>query len=162
MITILEHINFLKMISTYHGDITELKVECIVNAANESGLGCFTPNHPCIDNKIHKKAGPDLLKECLSFPELSPNVRIPTGTAKLTKAYNLPSKYIIHATGPSLLKTTDKPDYKMLQQTYTECLNLAYSKGIQEIAFCCISTGMFGYDKKNSAQVAFQTVMDWL
>ena len=95
-------------------DITELKIECIVNASNESGLGCFTPNHPCIDNAIHKKAGIDLLEECRKLN------CIPTGVAKITGAHNLPSKYIIHVTGPK--KTNGQEDHEMLKQCYIKAM----------------------------------------
>jgi len=135
------------------GDITRLKVEAIVNAANESGLGCNIPNH-CIDSAIHSAAGPQLLEECKKLGG------IPTGTAKITHAYNLPSQYIIHVTGPRHLKG-HKFDYKMLSQCYYSCMNLAAQYNITEIAFCCISTGLFGYPKKESAIIAIGTIKKW-
>lgn len=138
----------------YRGDITKLSISCIVNASNETGLGCFTPNHPCIDNAIHLNAGPKLLEECKKLKG------IPTGVAKITYAYNLPSKYIIHVTGPKIQKNGYE-DHKMLAQCYEQCLNLAVRNNITEIAFCCISTGIYGFNKQRSAITAIKTVMNW-
>ncbi|AYV78050.1 MAG: protein-ADP-ribose hydrolase [Edafosvirus sp.] len=136
-------------------DITKIAIECIVNASNETGLGCFTSNHPCIDNAIHKSAGPQLLEECKTLGG------IPTGVAKITNAYKLPSKYIIHVTGPQ--KRMNEPEnHIILSKCYTECLNLARKYNIKEIAFCCISTGIYGYNKYNSAITAINTVIDWI
>lgn len=149
------------MISTYHGDITKLNVECIVNAANEQGLGCFVPNHPCIDNAIHRAAGPELTNECHSLTEITPNVRIPTGTARITHGYQLPARYVIHATGPST-RGGQPPNYDLLAQTYVSALELAWKCGIRQIAFCCISTGLFGHNKSRSCVTAIQTVSNWL
>jgi O-acetyl-ADP-ribose deacetylase (regulator of RNase III) len=142
------------MLSIFHGDITKLKVECIVNASNESGLGCNIPNH-CVDSAIHLASGPQLLEECKKLGG------IPTSVAKITHAYKLPSKYIIHVTGPK--KQNDGyEDYQMLKKCYIACLELANKNGIKELAFCCISTGLFGFDKKKSAIVAINTVINWL
>lgn len=138
----------------WKGDITTLKCECIVNAANETGLGCFTPGHPCIDNAIHRAAGPKLLEECRGLGG------VPAGTAKITYAYDLPSKYIIHTTGPR--KEGSGEDHKMLAQCYEECLELAKKHDIKEVAFCCISTGMFGFNKQQASCTAFSSVVNWL
>jgi O-acetyl-ADP-ribose deacetylase len=135
-------------------DITKLKVEAIVNASNISGLGCNIPNH-CIDSAIHLAAGPLLLEECKKLGG------IPTGIAKITNAYNLPSKYIIHVTGPQYKGKSDKYDFKMLSQCYQSCMSVAMKYGIKEIAFCCISTGLFGYPKKESATIALYTIKKW-
>lgn len=155
------------MLTTIRQDITKLAVECIVNAANESGLGCFTPGHPCIDNAIHRAAGPGLLEECLKLKQVTPGVRIPTGQARITYAHSLPCKYIIHAVGPQVdskseVKRNRKPNYPLLAQTYQTCLDLAELNGIKQVAFCCISTGIFGHDKEYSAQTAIVAVIDWL
>ncbi len=140
-------------ITLIRGDITQLKVESIVNASNESGLGCNIPNH-CIDSAIHHAAGPQLLEECKKLGG------VPTGIAKITHAYNLPSKYIIHVTGPRHMN--GQPfDYKMLAKCYYSCMNVAARYHIKEIAFCCISTGLFGYPKKESAMVAIKTIKKW-
>lgn len=149
----------MTILDVRYGDITILKIECIVNASNETGLGCFTPNHPCIDNAIHKAAGPGLLAECKTLNG------VPTGNAKITKGHNLPAKYIIHATGP-IAKINPKTgkkfeDYQGLAKTYLACLELAAASGIKEIAFCCISTGMYGFDKVKSSKLAYETVLNW-
>lgn len=140
----------------WRGDITTLSVESIVNASNTSGLGCFTPGHPCIDNAIHRAAGPGLLRECQTLGG------IPTGTAKMTWGHDLPCKYIIHTTGPEKKNMGEEEDHKMLAKCYTEVLNLAKQNFITEIAFCCISTGIFGFSKERAATTALKTVKDWL
>ncbi len=145
------------MIACYlrRGDITKCKSECIVNAANESGLGCFTPNHPCIDNAIHKAAGPGLLAECRTLGG------VPTGTASITGGYNLPAKYIIHATGPKK-HSTGYEDHAMLARTYVSILELATSHKISELVFCSISSGMYGFDQQRAANTHYNTVKSWL
>jgi O-acetyl-ADP-ribose deacetylase (regulator of RNase III) len=140
------------MICTYHGDITKLHIECIVNASNELGFGCNIKNH-CIDSAIHYAAGPKLLEECKKLNG------VPTGTAKITHAYNLPSKYIIHTTGP---RKDLYEDYRILAECYEQCLKLATKHHITEIAFCCISTGIFGFNKRNAATIAIDTVRSWI
>jgi len=140
--------------SIYRADITKLKVEAIVNAANESGLGCSIPGH-CIDNAIHYAAGSELLEECKTLGG------VPTGVAKITKAYNLPSKYIIHVTGPRKTKE-GKLDWSKLAESYVSCLKLAKQYKIREIAFCCVSTGLFGFPKRESAELAIQTILEWI
>lgn len=137
----------------YHGDITKLKIQCIVNASNESGLGCNIPNH-CIDSAIHYAAGPKLLEECKKLNG------IPTGIAKITNGYNLPAQYIIHITGP---KNEGEPeDHGLLSQCYIRCLELAKLNSINQIAFCCLSTGIFGFNKYRAADTAISTIIGWL
>lgn len=140
--------------SVYRGDITKLKVESIVNASNESGLGCTIPNH-CIDSAIHLAAGPELLEECKLLKG------IPTGIAKITKGYKLPCKYIIHVTGPKI-NSEGKCDFNMLSASYIACLEIARTHKIKEIAFCCISTGIFGFPKLESSEIAIKTIVKWL
>jgi O-acetyl-ADP-ribose deacetylase (regulator of RNase III) len=142
----------------WRGDISKINIECIVNAANESGLGCFIPNH-CIDSAIHLGAGPELLKECKTLGG------VPTGSAKITKGYKLKSKYIIHCTGPKASEEDQQNnnfDWKLLSMCYVNMLNLARKHNIKEIALCCLSTGLFGYPKNKSAQVAYNTVKTWI
>lgn len=141
-------------ISLIKGDITKLKVECIINASNESGLGCSIPNH-CIDSAIHFAAGPLLFEECKKLGG------IPTGIAKITNAYNLPCKYIIHVTGPQKTQFNEL-NFNLLSQCYWNCMDLASKNKIHEIAFCCISTGLFGYPKKESAHIAVNTIKKWI
>ena len=135
-------------------DITTLEnVEAIINASHESGLGCHIPNH-CIDNVIHTKAGPKLKEECAKFNG------IPTGVPKITNAYDLPCKYVIHVTGPRAHES--KPlEFDVLANCYTSCLDLAVLHKISTIAFCCVSTGQFGYPKRESAGVAVEACRSW-
>src|SRR5688572_7270180 len=135
-------------IQIVYGDITKSKADCIVNASNETGLGCFTPGHPCVDNAIHRAAGPELLEECKTLGG------IPTGVAKITKAYKLPSKYIIHVTGPKA--TEGKEDHETLFKCYHTCLDLANENKISSIAFCCISSGIYGFNKCRAASTAMK------
>jgi O-acetyl-ADP-ribose deacetylase (regulator of RNase III) len=137
----------------YHGDITNLKVQSITNASNESGLGCSIPGH-CIDSAIHAAAGPKLLDMCKTFKN-----GIPTGHVEITPGFNLPSKYILHVTGPKKNEKTGKCDFQMLRHCYQKCLKVAHEHKITEIAFCCLSIGIFGFPKQESAQVAIDTVL---
>ncbi|KAL7712713.1 Uncharacterized protein QTN25_009726 [Entamoeba marina] len=146
----------------WKGDITTLKVDCIVNAANSDMLGCFSPNHQCIDNAIHTFAGPQLRRDC-SIIMNKQQFKEPTGLAKITKAYYLPSKYIIHTVGPIVNKELTQEDINLLESCYTSCLDIANETGtIESIAFCGISTGVFGFPKKHAAMIAVSTVIIWL
>lgn len=148
-------------VGLWKGDITTLEIDAIVNAANKYLLGCFTPNHNCIDNVIHARAGPLLREECRRLVEKLPNKKDATGKAQLTLAYNLPSKYVIHTVGPIIRQGEgEKPED--LASSYRECLNLAKDAGLRSIAFCCISTGVFGYPQEAAAHVALKTVKEWL
>jgi O-acetyl-ADP-ribose deacetylase (regulator of RNase III) len=141
-------LNVLKKISIWKGNITTLKVDCIVNAANSALLGCFQPNHQCIDNAIHWQAGPRLRKDCEKIMELQGDIPEPEGESKITRAYNLPSKYVLHTVGPQLSKgaTPTSSESKALQSCYVKCLDIANEiSNIRSIAFPCISTGLFGY-----------------
>jgi O-acetyl-ADP-ribose deacetylase (regulator of RNase III) len=144
----------------WRGDITKLCIDAIVNATNESGLGCFIPNH-CIDSAIHSAAGPGLLEECRKLDG------VPTGVAKITRAHRLPCKWILHVTGPHAGaagsgKEEEEEDHEMLARCYRAVLELAQQHGIREIAFCCLSTGIFGFDKLRAAVTALRTVRNWL
>ncbi len=138
-------------------DITKLKIDCIVTASNEKLGGCFTPGH-CIDAAIHLAAGPELIKACKQIGGCS------TGEAKITLGYNLPSKYIIHTTGPQIKKGTRITQINVveLSKCYTSTLELAKLNKIKSIAFCCISTGVFGFDKHLACGIALGTVREWL
>jgi len=144
----------------WQGNICTLQVDAIVNAANEYMLGCFTPNHPCIDNAIHSAAGPRLRAQCRQLMSKQGHME-QTGKAKITLAYKLPCKYVIHTVGPICsLGAPLQPEY--LSSCYTECLNLAKQNNVRSIAFCCISTGVFGYPNKPAAITALRTVKQWL
>ena len=145
----------------YQGDITRLSADAIVNAANAELIGCFTPGHRCIDNAIHSAAGIQLRQECYNirktqgYPE-------PNGFAKMTKAYNLPCKYVIHTVGPVVYETVTEQDETELRSCYDACLALAEENQLESIAFCCISTGEFHYPKEEAAKVAIQAVDEFL
>lgn len=144
----------------WQGDITTLKCDGIVNAANSRLLGCFAPNHCCIDNAIHTFAGVQLRKECAEIMEAQ-NHEERTGGAKITKAYNLPCKYVIHTVGPIVFGELTNKHEQQLSDCYRSCLALADENGLQSIAFCCISTGEFHFPNERAAHIAVQTVADY-
>ena len=128
----------------WQGDITTLECDAIVNAANCQMLGCFCPNHGCIDNAIHTFSGIQLRLACFDLMKQQGHEE-ETGTAKMTLAYNLPCQYVIHTVGPIVSGWLTKKDKKMLVSCYRSCLELAEQKGLKSIAFCCISTGEFHF-----------------
>ncbi len=141
----------------WQGDITTLKCDGIVNAANSQLLGCFCPCHGCVDNAIHTFSGVQLRRECAEIMQKQ-NHDEPTGSAKITKAYNLPCKYILHTVGPIVYGGVTKNDKKMLESCYLSCLALAEQNGLESLAFCCISTGEFHFPNELAAQIAVETV----
>lgn len=145
----------------WQGDITRLKVDAIVNAANSQMLGCFQPLHGCIDNIIHSKAGIQLR---LKMNEImrSQGHEEPTGQAKITPGYNLPCKYIEHSVGPIVTMGLSKKHEKQLASCYRSCLELAEDNDVKSIAFCCISTGVFMFPNQRAAEIAVDTVKKWL
>lgn len=145
----------------WQGDITTLGVEGIVNAANEYLEGCFIPCHNCIDNVIHSASGIQLRLECSNIIKEQGHLE-KTGNAKITSAYNLPSKFILHTVGPIITSTVTKEDEDQLSSCYRSCLNLATKNNLSSIAFCCISTGEFHYPNEEAAKVAINTVKDYL
>lgn len=148
-------------LSLWKGDITQLQVDAIVNAANSELLGCFAPGHACIDNAIHTFAGVQLRLECgkimgaQGYPE-------PTGCAKITPAYNLPSRFILHTVGPIVEGALTQNHRQLLHNCYRSCLDLAEAHGIRHVAFCCISTGIFRFPNQQAAEVAVDTVTAFL
>lgn len=146
-------------IIVWKGDITRLKVDAIVNAANNQMEGCFVPGHHCIDNAIHTFAGVQLRIECHNIMEKQGFLE-PTGKAKITKAYNLPSRYILHTVGPVISGEVTKKDEILLASCYENCLRLAEKYQLKTIAFCCISTGMFHFPNDHAARIAIKTVKD--
>lgn len=148
-------------ISIWKGDITRLKVDAIVNAANSQMEGCFVPGHHCIDNAIHTFAGVQLRNECYRMMKRQGFLE-PTGKAKITKAYNLPCQYILHTVGPIIRGNVTKKDEILLASCYESCLRLAEKNNVKTIAFCCISTGVFHFPNEKAAQIAIKTVRDYL
>lgn len=168
-------------LSIWRGDITQLRVDAIVNAANSAMLGCFRINHPCIgkislpfslssnlcltchsDNAIHCAAGPGLRNECLDFMHARDQEPFPVGVAYLTAGYALPSRYVLHCVGPAAqYPGHEQPEE--LKSCYHSCLSTSQShRDIHSVAFCCISTGVFGYPAEAACEVALQSVMEWL
>ncbi len=145
----------------WKGDITTLEVDAIVNAANSALLGCFIPCHGCIDNAIHSVAGLQLRRDCDEVMKKQGHAE-ETGSAKITKAYNLPSKFVIHTVGPIISGRLSKEDCELLERCYRSCLQLAIEENLNSIAFCCISTGEFHFPNDRAAQIAVETVQDVL
>ena len=141
----------------WKGDITTLKCGAIVNAANSQMLGCFQPCHNCIDNAIHTFAGIQLRLECADIMEKQ-GCEEPTGAAKITSAYNLPCGYIIHTVGPIVSGRLNDTHCRQLESCYKSCLEAAVLNNMQSIAFCCISTGVFGFPQREAAEIAVNTV----
>jgi O-acetyl-ADP-ribose deacetylase (regulator of RNase III) len=144
-------------IALFQGDITRLKADAIVNAANSQMLGCFVPGHNCIDNCIHSAAGLQLRDECYHLMEAQKHEE-KTGSAKITKGYNLPCQYVIHTVGPIVEVRPTLQNEKDLASCYTSCLDLARQYHCRSIVFPCISTGVFGYPQKEAASIAVNTV----
>ena len=146
----------------WQGDITRLKVDAIVNAANSQMLGCFHPLHKCIDNAIHSAAGVQLREECHKLM-LQQGHEEPTGQAKITKAYNLPCKYVIHTVGPIIPNGIPTDIQKeQLASCYRNIMACADENGLESVAFCCISTGEFRFPNELAAEIAIKTVKDYL
>ena len=145
----------------WQGDITTLRCDVIVNAANSGMTGCYVPNHRCIDNCIHSFAGVQLRLECDEIMTKQ-GYSEPTGQAKITKSYNLPCKYIIHTVGPIISYKLTSEDCELLASCYRSCLNLAAKNNLESIAFCCISTGEFHFPNDKAAQIAIKTVEEFM
>ena len=154
-------LDYREGIALWQGDITRLNADAIVNAANNSLLGCFIPHHKCIDNVIHSRAGVQVRLDCSKIMGAQGEAE-PSGCAKITLAYNLPSKYILHTVGPMVgVRVTDE-DRRVLRNCYISCLNLAREMGLHTVAFCCISTGIFGFPGDEAAAIAVGAVKGWL
>lgn len=145
----------------WQGDITTLKCDAIVNAANSNMLGCFQPCHNCIDNCIHTYAGIQLRLECNEIMARQGHTE-ETGKAKMTDAYNLPCKKVIHTVGPIVQVRVTKSDQELLKSCYLECLRMADVNHLESIAFCCISTGVFSFPNKLAAKIAIDTVREYM
>lgn len=144
----------------WKGDITTLAADAIVNAANTQMLGCFVPCHSCIDNAIHTYAGVQLRLECEHMMAQQQSEER-TGRAKITKAYNLPCRYVLHTVGPVIIGTVTEKDCELLSSCYRACLELTAAYDLKSVAFCCISTGEFHFPNKLAAEIAVQTVKEY-
>ena len=145
----------------WQGDITTLKCDAIVNAANSGMTGCYIPNHRCIDNAIHTYAGVELRLACAKLMEQQ-GYPEPTGQAKITPAFNLPCRYVLHTVGPIINERVTKEDEELLASCYRSCLELAAENGLESVAFCCISTGEFHFPNELAAETAVRTVKQFL
>ncbi|MDR7633514.1 protein-ADP-ribose hydrolase [Staphylococcus argenteus] len=149
-------------IFVWQGDITTLKIDAIVNAANSRFLGCMQANHDCIDNIIHTKAGVQVRLDCADIIQRQGR-KESVGNAKMTRAYNLPAKYIIHTVGPQIRRLpVSQMNRDLLAKCYLSCLKLADQERLNHIAFCCISTGVFAFPQDEAAEIAIQTVQQYL
>ena len=145
----------------WQGDITTLKCDAIVNAANSGMTGCYIPNHRCIDNAIHTFAGVELRLTCEQLMEQQ-GYPEPTGQAKITPAFNLPCRYVLHTVGPIISGIVTKEDKELLASCYRSCLELAAENDLESVAFCCISTGEFHFPNDLAAEIAVRTVKEFL
>ena len=146
-----------KGIYLWQGDITTLRCDAIVNTANSGLTGCYAPCHGCIDNCIHTYAGVQLRLECARQMQMQ-GYEEPTGQAKITPAYNLPCKYVLHTVGPIIRGSVTLQDKVLLASCYRSCLELAEKNDVKSIAFCCISTGEFHFPNELAASIAVETV----
>ena len=145
----------------WQGDITTLKCDAIVNAANSGMTGCYIPNHRCIDNAIHTYAGVELRLACAELMEQQGHSE-PTGQAKITSAFNLPCRYVLHTVGPIISGRVTKEDKELLASCYRSCLELAAENDLESVAFCCISTGEFHFPNELAAEIAVETVKQFM
>ena len=148
-------------IALWQGDITRLRADAVVNAANSTLLGCFHPCHGCIDNAIHSAAGLQLRDACARLMEVQGHPE-PTGTAKLTGGCNLPARHVLHTVGPIISGPLTNADRAALASCYRACLSLAAEHGLHSVAFCCISTGEFRFPRGEAAGIAVDTVTRFL
>lgn len=145
----------------WRGDITRLKIDAIVNAANNRLLGCWQPLHNCIDNVIFSYAGVQLRNEMYELMKKRGQYE-EIGKARISKGYYLPSEYIIHTVGPSVNGPLTEKHKKLLGNSYKSVLELAKEKNIKTLAFCCISTGVFNFPNEEAANIAIKTVINFL
>lgn len=144
----------------WQGDITTLKCDAIVNAANSGMTGCYIPNHRCIDNAIHTFSGVELRLACAELMEQQ-GYPEPTGRAKITPAFNLPCRYVLHTVGPIVTGKLTGKDCELLRSCYRSCLTLADEYKLNSVAFCCISTGEFHFPNDKAAKIAIETVSEY-
>lgn len=148
-------------LSLWQGDITTLQADAIVNAANSQLLGCFRPLHGCIDNIIHTMAGVELRENCCQLMQEQGKEEA-VGQAQITPGYNLPARYVLHTVGPFVQGFLTNKEKQQLASCYTSCLALADAYQLRNLAFCCISTGVFRFPPEKAAAIAVETVTNWL
>lgn len=148
-------------LAVWQGDITTLRADAIVNACNSQLLGCIRPLHSCIDNMIHTMAGVELREACFEIMRRQGREE-PAGRAKSTPGFNLPARYVLHTVGPIVRGTVTRHDRELLSSCYTSCLDLAASRSLNNVVFCCISTGVFSFPQDKAAEIAVKTVKEWL
>ena len=148
-------------LALWQGDITTLRCDAIVNAANSQLLGCFSPCHGCIDNIIHTMSGVQLRLACDELMRAQ-GYEEPTGQAKITPGFNLPARYVLHTVGPIIDDEVTERDEALLASCYRSCLELANQNGLRSVAFCCISTGVFRFPPDRAAGIAVQAVKEFL
>jgi O-acetyl-ADP-ribose deacetylase (regulator of RNase III) len=149
-------------IALYKGDITQLKIDAIVNGTDEDGLGCFTYGHSCLDNVIYRKAGPELRIECMNILSKNKDKKIRTSDVIVTGGHNLFVNYILHTNGPIYNKSRHNEQCLELAKCYINCLNICRKLRINSIAFSCISTGIYKFPNDIACNIAINTVIDWL
>ena len=152
---------FDRRLVLWQGDITTLRTDAIVNAANSQMLGCFSPLHGCIDNIIHTMAGVELREKCYQIMKAQGHEE-PTGMAKITPGYNLPARYVIHTVGPIVSGWLTGKDRELLASCYRSVLDVASDEHLRAVAFCCISTGVFHFPQDKAAEIAVRTAENWL
>lgn len=153
-----EDFNYKDNVALWRGDITRLNADAIVNACNAQLLGCFHPLHNCIDNVIHSNAGIQVRLDCYA---LTRGREEANGKVQVTRAYNLPSKFIFHTVGPIVYGKVSQVNERDFKNCYLSCLNKADEMNLKTIAFCCISTGEYRYPKKDACHLAVNTVREW-
>lgn len=151
----------ISKVGLIQGDITKVKVDCIVNSASTTLLGCFVPGHHCVDNDIHSAAGLQLRNECDELMKKQKHDENP-GFAKVTYGYNLPCKYVIHTVAPKFKDRPSKKETTDLINCYISSLKAAMDKGCKSICFPAIGVGERGFTSKTAAQIAINTVEDFL
>ena len=150
-----------KNIYLWKGDITTLQCGAIVNAANSGMTGCYQPCHNCIDNCIHTYAGIQLRLACNELMQKQGH-KEGTGLCKITPAFNLPSRYVLHTVGPIIYTSVGKREKILLANCYKNCLETASQNQLESVAFCCISTGVFSFPQELAARIAVEMVEQWL
>ena len=145
----------------WQGDITTLRCDAIVNAANSGMTGCYIPNHRCIDNAIHTFAGVELRLACEKLMEQQ-GYPEPTGQAKITPAFNLPCRYVLHTVGPIIDGRVTQRNRELLASCYRSCLELTAENKLESVVFCCISTGEFHFPNDLAAEIAVRSVKEFL